>query len=165
MKKFKKSIALLAAAALVTGGLFLSCSNSSDDDDESTEEVLNSSGNEADNSGNANSDAENSGNTGDTTTNTNVSFEWTALDYAPETISDKTAASGALGDYISISGTGATWRAKSDGTAYTSLELGKASNGCLQGLRIIYFYRLFQGILRVYHKAFVFLKLTDSLPL
>ena len=67
MKKCRKSIALLAAAALVTGGLFLSCSNSSDDDDESTEEVLNSSGNEADNSGNANSDAENSGNTGDTT--------------------------------------------------------------------------------------------------
>ena len=37
--------------------------------------------------------------------------------------------------------------------------------GKSQGLRIIYFYRLFQGILRVYHKAFVFLKLTDTLPL
>ena len=34
-----------------------------------------------------------------------------------------------------------------------------------QGLRIIYIYRLFQGNLRVYHKAFVFLKLTDTLPL
>ena len=42
---------------------------------------------------------------------------------------------------------------------------GSRDYGKSHGLRIIYFYRLFQGILRVYHKAFVFLKLTDTLPL
>ena len=166
MKKNLKIVAILAALVLLCA--FTGCKNSTNEDDGNSISKLDAPTNLVINSITDNT----------TTCAVNITFNY----------SGKTGIDGSTKAVLGFSTTNDSSQAiYNDNINYATIESGANTrtvnfssselysgtylvpvNGkkyYFQGLRIIYFYRLFQGNLRVYHKAFVFLKLTDTLPL